>query len=193
MLDYIKSNRIDSLKAKLSHDPSPGLFYLLSEQYMGLGMYDEAETLCRQGVADHPDYLCAHVLLGKIYIIKGLYNQAIMEFEEVLRTMPDNLYAYKKLSEIYAACGDKDKAVQLYLKVISTKTDDIEPLSEKDLEYASLQVLDNKKLTDEHILTEPSDINKDFESAQSTRQIIKKLDNMLTRLKQRQQEVFCSL
>jgi tetratricopeptide (TPR) repeat protein len=256
------NNKVETLQKKISDTPSAGLFYLLSEEYMRLGLYDEAEILCKQGILRHPDYICAHILLGKIYMAKRLLKDAVKEFEAVIKLMPHNLYAYKKLTEIYAAIGDNDKALELYVKALSSGIDKqtpprksrvllpktinntqilnketklkvqeravsdfhisqktpnpicnpvfppnpqpaVRPSDNEDLfEFILESFADNGILADDDILTTFQDINDeiinhyDFGAINQSISVnieenskIKKLDNMLLRLKMRQQEI----
>ncbi|MBF0542378.1 MAG: tetratricopeptide repeat protein [Nitrospirae bacterium] len=186
------AKKVETLQTKISQTPSTGLFYLLSEEYLRLGMFDEAEILCKQGIERHPDYICAHILLGKIYMAKREYKEAIKAFEAVIKLMPSNLYAYKKLTEIYASLGQKDKAIDLYLKALSSGTEkskvskrsrvflpksemlkkEIKPCDfEKPSENEDLfkfileslgQPFDNERFTDDGFLTNFQDINEEL-------------------------------
>jgi tetratricopeptide (TPR) repeat protein len=129
MLDNMSNDKIEALKAELlqnpNSSPNPRSFYLLAKEYIALGMSDEAESVCKQGLQRYPEYLCANILLGKIYMARKLNKEAIKEFERVVNIMPSNLFVYKKLTELYYAIGEKDKAVEIYIKILSMGKDNL--------------------------------------------------------------------
>ncbi len=120
---------IEKLKERLSQDPSSTLFLPLAEEYRKKNMLDEAINVLKSGLEKNPNYMSAHVALGKIYIERGLIKDAIEEFETVINAIPDNLFAYKKLSELYSSIGETEKAENTYQKVLSLNPDDEEAMS----------------------------------------------------------------
>lgn len=102
---------LERLQQKIAKDPDSKLFVPLAEEYRKAGLVDDAINLLVQGLEKHPNYLSAHVLLGKIFMEKRMLAEAKNEFQKVIAIIPDNLYAHKKLADIYRELGDRKDTV----------------------------------------------------------------------------------
>jgi tetratricopeptide (TPR) repeat protein len=89
-------------------------FAQLAEEYRRAGANDDAVTVCRAGLAHHPDYLSARVTLGRALVELGRLEEAQAELAVVLRSAPDNLAANRGVAEIYRRRGQLNDALMHY-------------------------------------------------------------------------------
>jgi tetratricopeptide (TPR) repeat protein len=100
--------RIEALRRRVEKDPRSIAFAQLAEEYRRGGDYQQAITICREGLARHPGYLSAQVTLGRALIELGQFDEARAELEAVLSVAPDNLAAIRALAAIHEHLGDTD-------------------------------------------------------------------------------------
>jgi tetratricopeptide (TPR) repeat protein len=106
-----QSPDLQKLAEKFRKDPTSKLFYPLAEEYLKIGLVDDAIPLLRAGIQSHPGLLSARVALGKALQSKGLEAEARAEFEQVITANPDNIMAHKRLASIYLKAGEKLNAL----------------------------------------------------------------------------------
>ena len=102
--------RIEALRRRVEKDPGSIAFAQLAEEYRRGGDYQQAITICREGLARHPGYLSAQVTLGRALIELGQLDEARNELEGVLSVAPDNLAAIRALAEIHQQLGETEIA-----------------------------------------------------------------------------------
>jgi len=102
--------RIEALRRRLQKDPASIAFAQLAEEYRRGGDYQQAITICRDGLTRHPGYLSAQVTLGRALIELGQFDEARKELEAVLSVAPDNLAAIRALAEIHQHVGETEIA-----------------------------------------------------------------------------------
>ncbi len=112
------ATRIADLKRRLQADPTSIAFAQLAEEYRRAGQFDEAVTVCREGLQRHPGYLSARVTLGRALQELEQTTDAEREFEYVLRTAPDNLPALRGLAEIHEKKGNLQRALGYYRRAL---------------------------------------------------------------------------
>ena len=84
---------IEKLERKHAEHPEGRFFVPLANAYRKMGDVETAEALLRAGVERHPDYLSAHIVLGRCLADRGAVSQAEEEFRFVLVQDPQNLIA----------------------------------------------------------------------------------------------------
>jgi len=102
--------RIEALRRRVEKDPGSIAFAQLAEEYRRAGDYQQAITICREGLARHPGYLSAQVTLGRALVELGQFDEALNELEAVLSVAPDNLAAIRALAEIHQQLGETEIA-----------------------------------------------------------------------------------
>ena len=102
--------RIEALLRRLEKDRASVAFAQLAEEYRRGGDYQQAITICREGLARHPGYLSAQVTLGRALIALKQFDEARNELEAVLSVAPDNLAAIRALAEIHQHVGEAEIA-----------------------------------------------------------------------------------
>jgi tetratricopeptide (TPR) repeat protein len=105
---------IDKLVKKLEKEPNSLIFLQLVEEYRKEGYYDDALSVCVEGLRQHPNYWSARVALGRIHKEMGHLDHAREELEKVIQAVPDNLLANKLLGDIYMALEQDEDALKRY-------------------------------------------------------------------------------
>jgi tetratricopeptide (TPR) repeat protein len=81
--------------------PRPASFGAVAERLRRAGQFDQAVTVCREGLAEFPHHLSARVTLGWALIELGRHDEARTELEAVLKRAPDNLAAIRALADLH--------------------------------------------------------------------------------------------
>lgn len=118
MSDKTISPEIVKLMDKITQNPTSRLFVPLAEEYLKCEMVDEAIIVLVEGIKNHPSYVAARVMLGKIYLQKSQISEAQAEFEQVIAINSDNILAHKKLAMIYQGQGQLQRALEACKKVL---------------------------------------------------------------------------
>ena len=126
MPDKIPSPEIIKLMDKMTQNPTSRLFVPLAEEYLKCDMVEEALIVLVEGIKNHPSYVAARVMLGKIYLQKNQIPEAQSEFEQVITANPENILAHKKLASIYQGQGQIEKALESCKKVLAIDPSDKE-------------------------------------------------------------------
>jgi tetratricopeptide (TPR) repeat protein len=103
--------RIDDLRRRIQQDPSSLAFAPLAEELRRAGRAREAVSVCRTGLAIHPEYLSARATLGRALLDLGQLDDAFAELTAVLAAAPDHLSALKGVEEIRRRRGERDEVV----------------------------------------------------------------------------------
>lgn len=102
------------IECYLVENPEGRYFVPLANTYRKMGEVDRAEALLREGLRKHPDYLSAHIVLGRCLADRGAIREAEEEFRHVLGVDPQNLIALRTLGELAVARGDTAGAERWY-------------------------------------------------------------------------------
>lgn len=75
--------------------------YNAAEKLKDAGELDKAAELVEQLLADDPNYVLGHMMLGKIYVDLGKYDQAIEHNQRAVELEPKEPLNYSALSVSY--------------------------------------------------------------------------------------------
>jgi tetratricopeptide (TPR) repeat protein len=103
-------SEIEKLERRYAENPDGRFFAPLADAYRKAGSLDRALELVRAGLAKHPDYLSAHIVLGRCLLDKNDDAEAGRTFERVLALDSENIIALKCLAEIAERGGRADEA-----------------------------------------------------------------------------------
>lgn len=139
------TSEIIKLIDKLAKDPKSKLFVPLAEEYLKVGMLDEAVMVLTDGLKHHPGFLTARVALGKVYLQRAQPAEARAEFEAVIAANPENLLAQRKLAQLYLDAGEPQRARDCAGMVLSENAKDADmrrvvELAEQRLEASAAAV-----------------------------------------------------
>lgn len=97
---------------RLARDPGSLVFAQLADLYRKAGRGAEAIAVCRDGLARHPHYATARLILAKAYVAEGDLARALPEVETLLRESPKDVQCQRLAAEIHRRCGAVDDAVR---------------------------------------------------------------------------------
>jgi len=126
------TSEIEKLERRYSENPDGRFFAPLADAYRKSGQVDRALELVRAGLQKHPDYLSAHIVLGRCLLDKGTDADAAGTFQSVLALDGENIIALKSLAEIAERGGRVDEARQWLTKLLSV--DSMNAEAEADLQ-----------------------------------------------------------
>ncbi|MBI1723662.1 MAG: tetratricopeptide repeat protein [Gemmatimonadetes bacterium] len=120
------ASEIEKLETRYAENPEGRYFAPLADAYRKAGRVDDALQLVQKGLEKHPDYLSAHIVLGRCFLDKKDDLAAQGAFGNVLGIDSENIIALKSLAEIAERTGDTESArrwLQKLLVVDSMNTD----------------------------------------------------------------------
>ena len=127
------SSEIDKLRARYNENPKGRNFAPLADAYRKARQLDEAIALCHEGLQHHPDYVSAHIVLGRCLIDKKDDAAAETSFRRVLELDPENIIALKMLSDIAMRSGRPPEAVGWLTRLLQ-----VDPMNGEAAEALSL-------------------------------------------------------
>jgi tetratricopeptide (TPR) repeat protein len=99
------------LTERYEEQPSGRVFAPLADCHRKLGQLDTALQVCLTGLARHPRYSSAQLILGKIFLDRGEDVAAREALEKVLELDGQNLLAIQLLAGIAERAGEVDEAI----------------------------------------------------------------------------------
>jgi cytochrome c-type biogenesis protein CcmH/NrfG len=123
------NTRIDELAKRLEKEPGSRLFAQLAEELRKEGELAQAISVCREGLAKHPNYPSARMTLGRALLDTGEFAGARAEFEAVWKAAPDNILASRLLAEALEGLGELDQAIAQYKTTLKLSPGDKQVLT----------------------------------------------------------------
>jgi len=114
------TSEIEKLERRHAENPDGRFFAPLADAYRKAGHLDQALTVVRAGLEKHPEYLSAHIVLGRCLLATKDDDGASQAFQRVLSLDAENIIALKSLAEIAERKGDPAQAcnwLQQLLKI----------------------------------------------------------------------------
>ncbi len=106
--------KIEELRFRIKSDAKSRLFYPLAEELRKISQLDEAESVLRTGLTNHPTYLSAWVSLGRVLRDRKKNNEAVEALNKALQLDPGNVVAARILADAYLELGEKVEAIKKY-------------------------------------------------------------------------------
>jgi len=125
-------SEIEKLEARYAENPDGRYFAPLADAYRKAGRVDDALQLVAQGLTKHPDYLSAHIVLGRCHLDKKDDVAAGAAFGRVLELDQENIIALKALAEIAERGGQPDQARRWLMRLLVV--DGMNAEAEEDLQ-----------------------------------------------------------
>jgi len=113
------TSEIDKLERRYAENPEGRNFAPLADAYRKAGQLDQAVELLTGGLERHPDYVSAHIVLGRCLIDQKNETGAGEVFRKVLSLDPENVIAFKVLAEIADRGKRYDEAVDWLTRLIA--------------------------------------------------------------------------
>jgi tetratricopeptide (TPR) repeat protein len=117
---------IEKYEQKHAENPDGRNFVPLANAYRKAGELQLAERLLRTGLVRYPDYLSAHIVLGRTLADRGAGAEAAAEFRQVLAIDPQNLIALRTLGDLAVEAGRADEAEYWYRELLA-----VDPMNEE--------------------------------------------------------------
>ncbi len=105
------SREIEKLQRRWQENPLGLTFAPLAEAYRKEGMYEDALELLSIGLAQHPNYVPAHIVRGRCYVDSHTDAAAEASFQRVTELDPENVIALKGLADLAEKSGRVDEAI----------------------------------------------------------------------------------
>jgi tetratricopeptide (TPR) repeat protein len=105
---------IAKLEALYASNPAGRVFTHLADAYRKAGELERARGILEEGLAQHPGYASAHVVLGRVLMDLQEGSEAIDAFQKVLELDPHNMVALQSLAELTRASGRNEEALRYY-------------------------------------------------------------------------------
>ncbi len=125
-------SEIEKLEARYAENPEGRYFAPLADAYRKAGRVDDAVQLVTTGLTKHPDYLSAHIVLGRCHLDKKDDAGAGAAFSRVLELDGENIIALKALAEIAERAGQNDDARRWLMRLL--QVDGMNAEAEEDLQ-----------------------------------------------------------
>jgi len=126
------TSEIEKLERRHAENPQGRYFAPLADAYRKAGQVDQALVLVRSGLENHPDYLSAHIVLGRCQLDLKDDPGAAQAFQRVLSLDAENIIALKSLSEIAERQSDLVQARTWLQKLL--QVDPMNAEAEADLQ-----------------------------------------------------------
>src|SRR5687768_8341313 len=106
------SGEIEKLERRWAENQLGLTFAPLAEAYRKAGDPDRALLLLEAGLAQHPNYIPAHIVRGRCHLDAQADGPAELSFLRVTELDPENVIALKSLAEISERAGRLPEAMR---------------------------------------------------------------------------------
>ncbi|MCS6287447.1 MAG: tetratricopeptide repeat protein [Nitrospira sp.] len=128
-IDPSTAAEIDRLATAVAKDPRSKDFLPLADEYIKVGMWQEAAGVLEDGLTAYPGFVTAMATLGRVYDQLGQPVKAKAILKEVVKQRPDNLRAHRILAKLYLAEGNADLALLSCTAILNANPFDEEAAS----------------------------------------------------------------
>ena len=112
-----------------AEDTHSRAFAPLAEAYRQEGRIEEALQICQNGIRRHPQFIGAHITLGRIYLDSKKEREACKCFIQAIQLAPENILAHGLLARCWLRLNQPQKALKS-LKTVLFLNPDNEQLQE---------------------------------------------------------------
>ncbi len=106
------TSEIEKLERRWSENPLGLTFAPLAEAYRKAGDHGRALELLDIGLAQHPNYVPAHIVRGRCHLDVNASGEAELAFLRVAELDPENVIALKSLADLCERTGRHAEAIQ---------------------------------------------------------------------------------
>lgn len=109
---------IEQLEQRFAENSKGLVFAHLADAYRKAGEYGKAEGLILHGLKNHPNYISAYNVLGRVYLDSERPEEAHEQFSKVLELDPHNLIALRALGDLAVSDGKLSEARGWYERML---------------------------------------------------------------------------
>ncbi|HTK55678.1 MAG TPA: tetratricopeptide repeat protein [Gemmatimonadales bacterium] len=106
------ASEIEKLERMVRENPKGRLFASLADAYRKDGQYPKALEVLEAGLVNHPDYVSARVVLGRVHMSTGDRAKAREAFTRVVQLDPESVIALKALADLAEEEGQGEEALR---------------------------------------------------------------------------------
>jgi tetratricopeptide (TPR) repeat protein len=112
-----QQSEIEKLQRRYDENPTQW-FAALAEAYRKQGAFDLARDIVRKGLAERPNYVSGHIVLGRCLVDEQNDSEAGKVFEQVLGLDAENIIALKELGGIAERLGSVEGAQRWFGRLL---------------------------------------------------------------------------
>jgi pilus assembly protein FimV len=101
-------------ETRLNQAPQSLVFSRLADCYRKNGEFQQAISVCMEGLRNHPDCVTGRLILGRCYLEQEKLQEAVAELVKAVELDSRNQASLKMIADIYSGQGLKEKAGDLY-------------------------------------------------------------------------------
>ena len=106
------ASEIEKLERLVRENPKGRLFASLADAYRKDGQYPKALEVLEAGLKNHPEYVSARVVLGRVQMAIGDRVKAREAFSRVVELDPESVIALKALADLAEEEGESSEALR---------------------------------------------------------------------------------
>ncbi|MEO6067241.1 MAG: tetratricopeptide repeat protein, partial [Gemmatimonadales bacterium] len=106
------ASEIEKLERLVRENPKGRLFASLADAYRKDGQFPKALEVLEAGLKNHPDYVSARVVLGRVHMTTGDRVKAREAFSRVVELDPESVIALKALADLAEEEGESNEALR---------------------------------------------------------------------------------
>ncbi|MGH7442444.1 MAG: tetratricopeptide repeat protein, partial [bacterium] len=120
-----EEDELRDLERKWAQNPDSMIFVQLADAYRRSGNLERSVESCLKGLARHPTYATARIILGRDYFDLGKWDEAAAEFRRVEAVDADNILVHRMMGQIALRQGRTTEAISRQQRVLALDPDDV--------------------------------------------------------------------
>jgi tetratricopeptide (TPR) repeat protein len=165
------------------HEFKEYLYSKIIEAYMGLEMYDKAESLSKEALSKFPTYEYYHALLAKVYLIRMNYFKAIEQINKAIKLSPNEAYLFYMKAVILNDKNDYKDARKFIEKALEYESNNVMYLNIYSTILYNIGDKKYKKVLDDILAIDPNNTDAIYLKGLESESFLKKQDGFLKALK----------
>lgn len=126
------ASEIEKLERMVRENPKGRLFASLADAYRKDGQYPKALEVLEAGLVNHPDYVSARVVLGRVHMATGDRAKAREAFARVVQLDPESVIALKALADLAEEEGQGEEALRWSGQLLTVDPGNDEALKQQE-------------------------------------------------------------
>lgn len=126
------ASEIEKLERMVRENPKGRLFASLADAYRKDGQYPKALEVLEAGLVNHPDYVSARVVLGRVHMTTGDRAKAREAFARVVQLDPESVIALKALADLAEEEGQGEEALRWSGQLLTVDPGNDEALKQQE-------------------------------------------------------------
>ncbi|MBW8771798.1 MAG: tetratricopeptide repeat protein, partial [Gemmatimonadetes bacterium] len=141
------ASEIEKLERLVKENPKGRLFASLADAYRKDGQYPKALEVLDAGLKNHPDYVSARVVLGRVYMATGDKAKAREAFGRVVELDPESVIALKALADLAEQDGESSEALRWSGQLLTVDPGNDEAIKQQERLNSAAKVHEEVRLS----------------------------------------------